>query len=348
MAEKEEAVLEVSREVEDHGWHISAVEAEDDHQLACCAEGEALQSNADVALAIVDRLNIAYTIGLWKSYRQPELVMVGLPVDELVQVLGDIATDVKLCSVCQANTGRTIVSQPKRGGEKLAGKRVAEESGAPPMQLTANRGSGDEAPAEKPRYLYNDGDCTDRYVESATLMFRELAQNEELYEAYMGVSCEYYESLEKQASPSSDESFTVLFPALQVLWPDRQGRYPYEAACSPHVKYSQPLLTSSVVQENPWPFLSAGPDQGVLVSVAVAEGEAPAVLVLHDSDGDWHVLGPSPEGATNGAPIQSVVTRTLEQVLHLQPGIAEAAFLAPGQQASLVEGSWQLSTPAKA
>ena len=48
------------------------------------------------------------------------------------------------------------------------------------------------------------------------------------YKAYLGWSIWFYESYE--------------FRVLQCFWPDREGRYPWDPACSPDIAQMQPLL----------------------------------------------------------------------------------------------------------
>jgi len=52
----------------------------------------------------------------------------------------------------------------------------------------------------------------------------------DVYEDYLGIAAWFYQ-------PS-----WIAFPCLQIVWSDKNGRFPWEEGCAPHVKERQPLF----------------------------------------------------------------------------------------------------------
>ena len=131
-----------------YGWHVIKV-LEDD-------EGPAF----------------AFTIGLWKRFQHPELIVFGLPLETMHQMLN---------------------------------------------------GAGAAVGAGRP---YAAGQSYDDILEGYSCTFRPVPRRH--YDAYLGSAQWYYEG---------DD-----FPALQLIWPDREQRYPWAAPSDAWIRTAQPVL----------------------------------------------------------------------------------------------------------
>jgi hypothetical protein len=86
-----------------------------------------------------------------------------------------------------------------------------------------------------------------------------------------------------------------------------------------------------MVRRRPWPFPDGEfpDDLGAVVQRSVLEGQRPALLVAHSSEGDWMVGDgvddPNQPGASVATHIRHVVDR--------DPSIGPLAGLAPGRRA---------------
>jgi len=102
------------------------------------------------------------------------------------------------------------------------------------------------------------------------------------------------------------------FPAVQCIWPDKQGVYPWQE--QPPYPNPRPLLyeetatsarmfhylsEQTLTQLDEWPF-QCEPNTGVYVSRCVVEDGAPIVRVYHDKDGDWQFIGPVQDANQDG------------------------------------------------
>ena len=74
------------------------------------------------------------------------------------------------------------------------------------------------------------------------------------------------------------------FPALQIVWPDKQALFPWEEGFNPNWKFSQPLLD----RDNDFKFREER-NLAVFTTRQVLEG-LPILRVSHDTDGDWQFL----------------------------------------------------------
>lgn len=114
----------------------------------------------------------AYTVGLFHKFHHPEVVVVGLGEDRLVDVLTHVAEEV-------------------RGGRRFEAKKSYED-------------------------VFEDFDCT----------FRRVAARH--FAAYLPRALWYYDRF--------------AFPALQLVWPDSSGRYPWQSKVIRGLKQIQPVL----------------------------------------------------------------------------------------------------------
>lgn len=74
------------------------------------------------------------------------------------------------------------------------------------------------------------------------------------------------------------------FPVLQIVWPDKQARFPWDDSFNPDWKFKQPLLD----RNSDFRFREER-DAAVFTTRQVLEG-LPILRVVHDADGDWQFL----------------------------------------------------------
>lgn len=91
-------------------------------------------------------------------------------------------------------------------------------------------------------------------------------------------------------------------PVRQVVWPDREGHWPWDEAATETSRDRQPSAWLPVA-EHPdggwrlvgelaldWPFAEIQPDTVVMASDEVLSGQLPVVAVTHDAEGGWDFL----------------------------------------------------------
>lgn len=77
---------------------------------------------------------------------------------------------------------------------------------------------------------YVAGDLCDDLLDDRKICFVEVPL--QAYRAYLGTAIWFYANLPRP------------FPCLQIVWPDREGRFPWEVGCDPSLKRFQPVLRS--------------------------------------------------------------------------------------------------------
>ena len=88
---------------------------------------------------------------------------------------------------------------------------------------------------------------------------------------YFGVTIEYYKTRD--------------FPALQLIWTDRNDKFPWEPGFEEEFKYIQPLLDRNA------DFKFREPQNlGIFTTIQWLKDNAPIVRVIHEEDGDWQFL----------------------------------------------------------
>jgi hypothetical protein len=128
-------------------------------------------------------------------------------------------------------------------------------------------------------------------------------------------------------------------PIVQAVWPDRDGRFPWDEDAGANCRANQPQLWLAPEQHpanmwrdletiTPWPF----PDEvrtQVYTTTRIVEGQEPVRGVLHDQDGHWEFL--------DGLELteDSIAVVHLHQLYAQHPGLAGFAALTPGRQAWL-------------
>ena len=74
------------------------------------------------------------------------------------------------------------------------------------------------------------------------------------------------------------------FPALQIVWPDKQALFPWEDDFNPNWKWGQPLLDRSLNFK-----FREERNVAVYTTRQVLEG-LPILRVVHEAEGDWQFL----------------------------------------------------------
>lgn len=88
---------------------------------------------------------------------------------------------------------------------------------------------------------------------------------------YFGTAIKYYKGQE--------------FPALQLIWTDRNDVFPWEENFEEELRYKQPLLDRNAE----FRFFEPA-NLGAYTSRQWLEDRLPILTVVHDSDGDWQFL----------------------------------------------------------
>jgi hypothetical protein len=139
---------------------------------------------------------------------------------------------------------------------------------------------------------------------------------------YFGAALNYYE-LQK-------------FPALQLVWTDRNNKFPWEENFEEKFLYDQPLLDRNAE----FKFREAK-NFGVFTTKQWLELDKPILRVVHDDDGDWQFLtgDQMPEDIKLVALEQMVLNDlTLNDVFDLNYGeAAEREFIGGKWERTIVE-----------
>jgi hypothetical protein len=129
------------------------------------------------------------------------------------------------------------------------------------------------------------------------------------YKDYLGYAGWYYE-----------KSFD--FPVLQVVWPDNNGRFPWENNFNKDLKFAQPLLD----RNSDFKFLEER-NLAVFTTESVINGE-PILNIYHEENGDWQFHGLTPPDLKKAklVSLESLVKldKTLNDIYYLNFG--ESAY----------------------
>ena len=159
--------------------------------------------------------SFAYTIGLWKTYKHPEIITFGFTIETLHLVLND------------------------------AGERAKNGQ---PIELNKT---------------YTD------FFENARTEF--ISVDKRNLGDYFGTAINYYK----------DENF----PAIQLVWTDRNDKFPWESDFEEEFIYKQPLLDRNVDFK-----FREEKNLGVFTTRQWLEFDKPILRVVHDFNGDWQFL----------------------------------------------------------
>jgi hypothetical protein len=144
---------------------------------------------------------------------------------------------------------------------------------------------------------------------------------------------------------------TLEMPVRQLVWPDRDGRWPWDPAATASCRERQPQIWVPVDQhvEGPWrlvgelsadwPFQELEPDTPVLASPEIVAGTLPVVAVTHDADGGWDFLD------ERGYADEATGWAYFGELYKAQPWLARFADLPADRQAWLdADGQWHTRT----
>jgi hypothetical protein len=96
---------------------------------------------------------------------------------------------------------------------------------------------------------------------------------------FIEVEKEYYQNYVGYAGWFYDMTFD--FPLLQLVWPDKQNKFPWEEGFNPDWKFKQPLLD----RNTDFKFYEER-NLGVYTTKQAFEGDS-ILYVYHNDDGDW-------------------------------------------------------------
>jgi hypothetical protein len=126
-------------------------------------------------------------------------------------------------------------------------------------------------------------------------------------------------------------------PVVQVVWPDTEGRFPWDPGCGTRCLFDQPQLWlakeehpigrwTRLAESHPWPFSDSPATRSFTTKRIAFEGQ-PVLRVIHDADGEWQFLDGFDLAADDGVVVH------LEHVVGAHPDVAELGDLARGWQA---------------
>ena len=159
--------------------------------------------------------SFAYTVGLWESYKHPELISFGLTTKTLQLILNDACEIIKSGQIIEINKS------------------------------------------------YDD------FFENSKTEFIKV-DNKNIVD-YFGNAINYYDAQD--------------FPALQLIWTDRNNNFPWDKDYEEEFKFKQPLLdrnTNFKFREEK--------NLGIFTTRQWLELDKPILRVVHDNDGDWQFL----------------------------------------------------------
>jgi hypothetical protein len=194
--------------------------------------------------------SFAYSIGLWETYKHPEIICFGLPNDMGHAIINDVAEMVK------------------------HGVRI---------QISEDYDD-----------IFKDSRATFLQVDRRNI------------DDYFGVALEHYKGEQ--------------FEAVQLIWTDRNNKFPWEEDFEEQFLHTQPLLDRNAE----FKFREAR-NLAIFTTRQWLERPRPILRVVHDHDGDWQFLtgDQMPEDIRTVALEQLVLSdKTLNDVFDLNYGEA--------------------------
>lgn len=153
---------------------------------------------------------------------------------------------------------------------------------------------------------YNPNQKYSDLLESYQVQFLEV--REENYADYLGYAGWYYKN-------------TFDFPVLQMVWPDKERKWPWEIGFNENWKFKQPLL-----DRNSEFKYQEEKNLGVYTTYHALEGK-PILYVHHNEDGDWQFH------SEYEPKLEDSKLVCLEEVIKLDPTLNEVFYLNYGQTA---------------
>ena len=192
--------------------------------------------------------SFAYTVGLWKSYKHPELISFGLTTKTLHLILNDAGEIIKSGQIIEINKS------------------------------------------------YDD------FFENSKTEFITVDNNNII--DYFGNAINYYNSQD--------------FPALQLIWTDRNNNFPWDKDYEEEFKFRQPLLDRNANFK-----FREEKNLGIFTTRQWLELDKPIIRVVHDNDGDWQFLtGDQMPDDIKLVPLEQMTLKdkTLNEVFNLDFG----------------------------
>jgi len=123
------------------------------------------------------------------------------------------------------------------------------------------------------------------------------------------------------------------FPAMQLVWTDRDGKYPWEEGYGEEFKYRQPLLDRNADFK-----FKEEKNVAVFTTRQWIEEHKPILQVVHDEDGDWQFL-------TGDQYLEDMIVVTLAHLVIKDPSLNDVFNLEYGEQAvrDSAGGNWKRS-----
>jgi hypothetical protein len=199
-----------------------------------------------------------YSIGLYHSFKHPEVVVFGLDHELAGEIINDLARRIK------------------------AGER------------------------------YEVGKEYAGLLEGYNCIFREAPKD--CYHEYFGYATAFYKGVD--------------FPVLQLIWPDKENKWPWEIDFNHRWIWSQPLLEHWPDEKTKSGWVFDEPrNLEVFTTTRVIDENHPILLVCHDDDGDWQFLC-----GTTDAP-EDCKLICLKDLVEIDPSVNDIADLTPGWRA---------------
>jgi hypothetical protein len=214
----------ISSDIEKFGWTVLLIEATDYFP------------------------SFAYTIGLWKNYKHPEIISFGLSTKTLHLIV---------------NTAGEII---------------------------------------KSGQIIEVGKSYDNFFENSNTEFIKVDSRN--ISDYFGYAIDYYNTNE--------------FPAIQLIWTDRNNNFPWDKDYEEEFEFRQPLLDRNAE----FKFREAK-NLGVFTTRQWLDLKKPILRVIHDTEGDWQFLtgDQMPEDIKLVALEEmTLVDKTLNEVFNLDYG----------------------------
>jgi len=204
--------------------------------------------------------SFAYSIGLWKKFRHPEIICLGLTTKTLHGLINNAADLVK-------------------NGQSIETNKIYKE-------------------------IFENSNAEFIKVDSRNLS------------DYFGTAINYYNTKD--------------FPALQLVWTDRNNKFPWETGFEEEFVYRQPLLDRNAE----FKFREVK-NLATFTTIQWIEQHKPILSVVHDNDGDWQFLTGDqlPEDIKIVA-LQELILRdeTLNEIYNLDYG--------EGAEREFIGGQW--------
>ena len=213
-----------------------------------------------------------YSIGLYRNFNHPEIIVFGLSPDLMAWIINEIAQRIKNGERCEI-------------GKEYEG-----------------------------------------LLEGYNCVFGEAPKD--CYPEYFGYAMSFYKGVD--------------FPALQLVWPDKENKWPWEIDFNHQWIWSQPLLERWPDEKTKSHWVFDEPrNLGVFTTIRVIDENHPILLVCHDDDGDWQFLC----GATD-APDQCRLI-CLNDIVERDPSVNDIADLPLGWRAWRENGGAEWRREAK-